>query len=129
MVKKVAIVLGIVFVIAGVWGFFSPVAVGFLVADKLSSIVHILVGIVLLLVSGKSSVVVALKTVGIIYVLFAILGFIQGDSVLFGTFVTNMIANVFYLIVGLVLAGVGFAGKKDTNGIPYTPPASSAPQM
>jgi uncharacterized membrane protein len=121
MAKKVAVVLGAIFVIAGVWGFFSPTAVGFLVADMLSSIIHLIVGIVLLVVSGKSSVGNVLKTVGIVYVIFAILGFVQGDTVLFGAFITDMAANVFYLIVGLVLAGAGFAGKKDS--------APMAPQM
>ncbi|OHA17213.1 MAG: hypothetical protein A3C79_02720 [Candidatus Taylorbacteria bacterium RIFCSPHIGHO2_02_FULL_45_28] len=120
MAKTSAVVLGAILVIVGIWGLFSNTAVGFVAADYLSSIIHIIVGLVLLLVASKPSVGMALKTVGIIYVIFAILGFVQGDTVLFGAFVTDMTTNVFYLIVGLVIAILGFSSKN--AGV-------SAPQM
>lgn len=120
MAKTSAIIFGIIFVIAGVWGFFSDSVLGFIAADTLSSIIHLVVGIVLLVVAAKPTAVTALKTVGIVYFIFAILGFVQGTTVLFGAFVTNSATNWFYLIVGVVVALLGFSGKGSS---------SSAPQM
>ncbi len=118
MAKTTAWVFGIIFIIAGIWGFWPP-AVGFLAADALSSIVHIVVGIILLALAGKPSAAGALKTVGIIYVVFAILGFIQGSTVLFGVFATDQVANWFYLVVGIVIAAIGFsAGKSSAPAVP-----------
>ncbi len=122
MAKTLSFVLGVIFVIVGIWGFFATPVLGFIVADALSSIVHIIVGIVLLLLASKPSVATALKTVGIIYVVIAILGLVQGSSVLFGAFVTDSATNWVYLIVGVVVAIVGFSSKGNSV-------SSSAPQM
>lgn len=121
MAKTSAAIFGVIFVVAGIWGLFSDWAIGFIAADVLSSIIHIVVGLVLLITAGKPSAASTLKTVGIIYVIFAILGFIQGDTVLFGAFVTDTTTNVFYLIVGVVVAILGFSSKKGMS--------APAPQM
>lgn len=121
MAKTIAIVFGVIFLVAGVWGLVSAPAVGFIAADTLSSVVHIVVGLVLLVASVKSSAGAALRAVGIIYIIFAILGLVQGDWVLFGAFATDSVTNWFYLIVGIVVAALGFASKSDV--------AAPAPQM
>ena len=108
MAKTSAIVFGIIFVVAGIWGLFSDAAIGFIGAgDYVSSIIHIILGLVLLVVAGKSSAGTALKTVGIIYVILAILAFIGAAFI-----PDDSTTNIFYLIVGIVVALLGFASKK-----------------
>ncbi len=115
MAKTSAAIFGVILIVAGIWGLFSDAAIGFIAADTLSSIIHIVLGLVLLVLAGKPSAGTALKTVGIIYVILAILGFV-GANFIAGDTTTN----VFYLIVGVVVAVLGFASK---NGV------SAAPQM
>lgn len=121
MAKTASWVFGVIFIIAGVWGFFAQPAVGFIAADWLSSLVHVVAGVVLLALASKPSAGAALKTIGIIYVIFAILGFVQGSSVLFGIFATDQVTNWFYLVVGIVVAALGFSSKGSA--------AAPAPQM
>lgn len=107
MAKTSAVIFGIIFVVAGIWGLFAEQAIGFIAADTVSSIIHIIVGLVLLIVAAKPSAGAALKTFGIIYVILGILGlvganFIAGDTT----------TNVFYLVVGVVVAILGFSSKK-----------------
>ncbi|MDE2038361.1 MAG: DUF4383 domain-containing protein [Patescibacteria group bacterium] len=128
MAKTTSWIFGIIFLIAGVWGLFMTPVVGFIAADTLSSIVHIVVGIVLLVVASKPAAVATLKTIGILYVVFAVLGFVQGTSVLFGTFVTDAATNWFYLVVGIVIAALGWSAKSGSSA-PMSSPSSSAPQM
>ncbi len=128
MAKVSAIIFGIIFVIAGVWGLFMSPVIGFISADKVSSIIHIIVGIVLLVLAGKSSAAAALKTIGIIYVIFAILGFIGKTSVL-GIFTTDMATTWFYLVVGIVIAALGFAAKKGMSSSAPSAPMSSTPSQ
>ncbi|MCX6716203.1 MAG: DUF4383 domain-containing protein [Candidatus Taylorbacteria bacterium] len=121
MAKTTAWVFGVIFVIVGVWGFFAQPAVGFVAADWLSSLVHLVIGVVLLALAAKPSVVVTLKTVGIIYVVLAILGFFQGTWVLFGIFATDQVTNWFYLVVGIVVAALGFSSKGSDGASPVAP--------
>ena len=112
MAKTSAIIFGIIFVIAGIWGFFANPILGFLAADSVSSIIHIIAGLVLLIVAAKPAAASALKTIGIIYVVFAILGFLQTSTVLFGVFTTSMASNWFYLVVGIIVAALGWSSAK-----------------
>ena len=122
MAKTASWIFGIIFIIAGVWGFIAQPAIGFIAADPFSSIVHVIVGIVLLAMAAKPAAGATLKTIGIIYIIFAILGFFQGSSVLFGAFTTNMTTNWFYLIVGVIIAALGWSSKGSVSA------ASPAPQ-
>ena len=61
----------------------------------------------------------ALKTVGIIYVIWAIIGFIG-----WGFTGEDSVTTWFYLIVGVIIAVLGFTDK---NGV--SAPSAPAPQM
>ena len=125
MAKTTSWVFGVIFIIAGVWGFFAQPAVGFVAAGWLSSLVHVVVGVVLLALASKPSAVTALKTVGILYVVFAILAFMQGSSVLWtDAFPADAATSWFYLVVGIVIAALGFSAK---NGEMAAPAAPAAP--
>lgn len=120
MAKTTSWVFGVIFIIAGVWGFFAQPAVGFIAADMLSSVIHVVVGIVLLALAGKPSAGTALKTVGIIYVIWALLGFLGWNFT-----AADGVTNWFYLVVGIVIAALGFSASKSSS--PMSAPA--APQQ
>jgi hypothetical protein len=114
MAKTSAAIFGVIFVVAGIWGLFSDMAIGFIAADYVSSVIHIIVGLILLIVAQKPSAAGALKIFGIIYVILGILGLVGGE------FMANDATTAwFYLIVGVVVAVLGFSSKK----------GMSAPQM
>jgi len=119
MTKTASWVFGAIFVIAGIWGFFSSSAVGFIAADTLSSIIHLVVGVVLLVMASKPAAAMTLKTVGIIYVIFAILGFLSWNF-----FAADGVTNWFYLVVGIVIAALGWSAKG--GAAPAMPPAPQA---
>lgn len=122
MAKTSAIIFGIIFVIAGVWGFFSSSVFGLFAADTVSSIIHVIVGIILLVVASKPAARATLKTVGIIYIVFALLGFYSGVSVL-GIFVTNGAANWLYIVLGVLMTVIGFSAKPKMEGMESSTPA------
>jgi len=105
-------------VIAGIWGFFSQpnAALGFIAADITSSIIHLVLGLVLLAMAGKASAAGSLKVVGIIYILWSILGFVGWNFT-----VTDGVTNWFYLVVGIVIAALGFASKGSSAAAPAAP--------
>lgn len=120
MAKTSSWVFGAILLIVGIWGFFAQ-PLGFIAADQLSSIIHVVAGIVLLALAGKPSVFGTLKTVGIVYCVFAILGFIQGSSILFGVFTTDATTNWVYLVLGVIMAVLGWSAKGGSS--------APAPQM
>jgi len=123
MAKTTSWIFGAILVIAGIWGFFtqpSPVA-GFLAASVLSSIIHLVVGIVLLALAAKPAAGCTLKVVGILYVIFGILTFV---SVIFPA---GQVTAWFYIIVGVIVAALGFSTKKGAVVPPAAPSAPAAP--
>jgi predicted tellurium resistance membrane protein TerC len=86
-------------------------AIGFIAADYVSSVIHIIVGLILLIVAQKPSAAGALKIFGIIYVILGILGLVGGE------FMANDATTAwFYLIVGVVVAVLGFSSKNVKRG-------------
>ncbi len=117
MAKTASWVFGVILVIGGLWGFFAQPAIGFVAADTLSSIIHVVAGVVLLALAAKPSAGMVLKVVGIIYVVLALLGFLGWNFI-----AADGVTNWFYLVVGVVMAALGFAGKGGSSAAP-------APQM
>ncbi len=120
MSKTASWIFGVIFVIAGIWGFFAP-ALGFIQANMVGSVIHLVVGVILLALASKPSAVMVLKTIGIIYVIWAIIGFLG-----WGFTGEDSVTTWFYLIVGVIIAVLGFADKK---GAAPMAPSSPAPQM
>lgn len=108
--KTAAMVLGIVFVIAGALGFVpNPIigANGIFMTNHLHDWVHVGSGIVLLL--GAYSPLgsgMALRVIGVIYAIVAVLGFIMGDMV-FGI-AMNMPDHWLHVVLAVVILYAGF---------------------
>jgi len=118
MAKKLAILFGVVFVLVGVLGFIpNPIvgASGIFETNTMHDLVHLALGIVLLgvgMLAEKKSAL-ALKAVGIIYLLVALLGFLiapDGGS-LAGLITLNMADHILHVVLGVVLLGAGFLVK------------------
>ncbi|MES2216690.1 MAG: DUF4383 domain-containing protein [Patescibacteria group bacterium] len=131
MAKKSALVFGIIFLIVGILGFIPNGIVGMgatFEAGTLHNVIHLIFGLVLVWVAVKSAhkAATTLKVVGIIYLILAIIGFIQ-DSTILGIVAVNSADNWLHLVLGIVIAALGFASKKEM-AMPSSIP-SSAPQM
>jgi len=116
MAKTSSWVFGIIFVIAGIWGFFSSSAVGFIAADVTSSIMHLVIGLILLAVANKASAGMTLKVVGVVFILWALLGFVGWSFT-----AIDSVTTWFYLVVGIVIAALGFSSKD--SSMPTAPAA------
>jgi hypothetical protein len=129
MVKAAAILFGIVFLIVGICGFFPSITTpmgdgaegGMLLnifhVNLAHNIVHLASGAVFLLcgLAGAGPSRTFFKIFGIVYLLVAILGFMNGDKPLLGMIANNM-ADV-WLHVGLaaVMLFFGFVAKDSAS--------------
>jgi hypothetical protein len=110
--KTAAVILGIVFLVVGVLGFFPNPLVsptGFFVVNTAHNIVHLISGAVLL--AGAYSnlgAAMALKIVGVVYALVAILGFVMDGPMLLGMVAMNPMDHWLHVVLAVVLLGAGF---------------------
>lgn len=119
MQKKLSIILGAVFVLVGILGIVGTPIVGsdagaFFMTNITHDVVHIVLGLVLLFVALKktSHLVVTLKTVGIVYLVVAALGFAEVESVsnvgsILGMVTVNTADNWLHVVLGVVILGLG----------------------
>jgi hypothetical protein len=102
--KTAALVLGVVFVLAGVAGFFPNPLVGpqgIFVTNPMHDYVHIGSGAVLILAGLTSFAKPGLLLVGLIYAAVAVLGFVMQEEMLLGLIHINDADR--YLHVGLAV--------------------------
>ena len=116
MSKTLAMIFGVVLVLLGILGFVSNPVLGIFAVDVVHNIIHIVLGI--MLISGARSMnpksaASSMKTVGIITVLIAVLGFIfvPVSGKLFGLVTMDSAGNWIHLVVGIVLVIAGMSGK------------------
>jgi hypothetical protein len=120
--------VGAVLVIAGIIGFFyssgfdtgargvandTDQVFGILAVNGWHNVVHILLGVLALAVAGSASGARAYCLgIGLVYVLLALWGFIDGDGVILGLVPLNDEDNVLHLILGLTGLAAGAATPK-----------------
>jgi hypothetical protein len=138
MSKKLAAVIGVVFVLVGVLGFIPNPIVGtegFFVTNTAHDLVHLISGllflgaggiVVALAVTKPSGVPLFMKIFGAVYLLIAVLGFAvlsgAGDTgSLLGFIEINAADNWLHVVLGLGILGAGF--------IPATGGSSSQPHQ
>lgn len=111
MAKSIIMVLGVLFIIIGVLGYFNNPVLGVFEVDTLQNIFHILSGVVAIAMAaiGQRAAKFFAKTLGLIYGLVAILGFILGtEEKLLGLMQINTADNFLHLLLAVVLLFVGF---------------------
>jgi hypothetical protein len=110
--KTAALVLGIVFLAVGILGFFpnpllSPT--GLFAVDTAHNLVHLISGVVLLAgVYSALGASLALKIVGIVYALVAVLGFVTGGPTLLGLVAVNALDHWLHVALAAVILAAGF---------------------
>jgi hypothetical protein len=120
--RTVALVFGIVFLLVGLLGFVPALTpggalLGLFMVNGLHSIVHLLFGVLGIAAAFTGYSRLYNKAGGVIYLVLAVIGFIAllgvsalaPNGMLLGLVMINMADNFLHLVLGLVLAYVGFA--------------------
>jgi hypothetical protein len=105
-------VLGVVFVLVGILGFFSDPVLGIFDVDMVHNVVHILSGLVALAMAsmGEASAKTYGKVFGMVYALVAILGFVMvTDGKLLGLMAVNPADTYLHVLLAVVLLYAGFS--------------------
>jgi hypothetical protein len=112
--RTAAFVLGVVFLIVGVLGFIPNPIVGpnaIFVTNAMHNYVHLISGIFLLLgVYTALTPGLALKILGVVYAIVAVLGFVMlkgADGVMFGI-AMNMMDHWLHVVLAIVILAAGF---------------------
>jgi len=115
--KTLALVLGIIVVLAGLLGFVAnPLvgATGLFLTNAALDVVYIVIGAVLVIVSvwAPAQSAMWLKVGGVIYLILAILGFLMASPVL-GFLAVAMATNWLHVVLGVVFLAAGYWGTSD----------------
>lgn len=118
MAKKAAQVMGIILVIIGILGFIPGVTTDSLLfgtfsVNTLWNIMYIVLGLIGVYVSSSApaSSKMYLQVVGVIYALWAILGFVYGSDMILGIIANNSADNWLHVVIALILLYGGFMGS------------------
>lgn len=130
MLKKAALVFGVVFVLVGILGFIPGIApadndgmrklLGLFMVDGIHNLVHILSGVAALAASTRTKWSrLYFQVFGVVYALVTILGFIIGDGKVLGFLPVNMWDNVLHLVIAAaaLYLGFGFPRERDEDAV------------
>jgi hypothetical protein len=115
--KTVALIFGIVFLLIGVLGFVPALTpggalLGVFMVHGLHNIVHLLFGVLGVAAALTGLSVLYNRVAGVIYLVIGLLGFIPvlvPNGMLLGLVMINTADNFLHIVIGVVLAYVGFA--------------------
>ena len=116
MLKTAALIFGGVFLLVGILGFVPAAApdgmlLGIFHVNAAHNIVHLLSGAVALAcgLAGVGAAQLYFRIFGIIYGLVAVLGFVQGDTLLLGLISNNRADVWLHVAISIVSLVLGFA--------------------
>ncbi len=117
--KTAALVLGFVFIIVGVLGYVPNPIVGpsgIFVTNTVHNLIHIGSGIVLLLGAYSSlGSSVALKIIGVVYAIVAVLGFLMPGDMMLGMVAMNGADRWLHVVLAIVILYAGFGLSAESN--------------
>lgn len=115
MLKTIAIIFGVLFVIVGILGFVPAAApggklLGIFSVNALHNLVHLLTGIIAIIcgLSSHKASRIFFAVFGIIYAIVTILGFVQGDGLILNSIANNMADNWLHLVIAIIALYLGF---------------------
>lgn len=117
MAKSLMMIVGVVFILLGILGFFNDPILGIFDVDALHNIVHLASGILALIFAsqGESQARTYALVLGIVYALLTVLGFLAGDDgKILGLVSNNSADNYLHLVLAIVFLVVGL--KKPASG-------------
>lgn len=110
--RTAAIVFGVVFILVGVLGFIPNPLVGpdgFFAVNLTHNVIHLVSGGLLLAgVYTQLGASMALKIVGVVYALVAILGFVMPGDMMLGMVAMNEADRWLHVVLAVVLLAAGF---------------------
>ena len=116
MLRKMATIFGVVFLIVGVLGFVPGLTddghlLGIFHVNPAHNLVHILSGLAALLAASASERAAQnfFRIFGVIYAAVAILGFLSGDEPILGIIANNTADNWLHVAIAAVSLALGFA--------------------
>jgi hypothetical protein len=120
MVKTLAVVFGVVFVLIGILGFVPGVTtdgmlLGLFKVNTLHNIIHLVSGAAALyagLTDAKTSKMY-FQVFGVVYALVAVLGFVYGENPILGIVSSNMYDTYLHIVIALVALYAGFVAKAE----------------
>lgn len=115
--KNIMYVIGVVFILAGILGFFNDPLLGILEVDALHNIIHLATGILALVFTsqGEAQGRKFFLIFGIVYGLITVLGFLTGEGKLLGLVSINQADNYFHLIVTVAFLAIGLMKPSTGN--------------
>jgi hypothetical protein len=124
MAQKILMVFGVVLVLVGILGFVPGITnddgllLGIFAVDAIHNIIHLASGILAVVFArmGAAQASMFAKILGIVYAIVAVVGLLQGDSVL-GIIGVNMADNILHVLLAIVFLYVGFS-KSSTSSMP-----------
>jgi len=118
MLKKIALVFGIVFIAVGLLGFVPAAApddhlLGLFHINTLHNVVHIASGAVALwaAMSTERNAKLYFQIFGVVYALVAVLGFVYGDQPILGLVANNAADAWLHVVIAVVALYLGFGVK------------------
>jgi hypothetical protein len=110
--KTAALVFGVVFILVGVLGFIPNPLVGpdgIFMVNTMHNVVHLVSGALLLAgVYTQLGASMALKIVGVVYAVVAILGFVMPGDMLLGMISMNAADRWLHVLLAIVILAAGF---------------------
>lgn len=129
MIKKLSWILAIVFLLVGILGFVPGITtnghlLGIFEVDTLHNIIHLVSGLVFLWAAMSPAIgKTVFKVFGVVYAIVAVVGLIQGDTVL-GLISTNMADHILHVVLAVVILYVGFGMKDNKSGMSDAMPSA-----
>jgi hypothetical protein len=118
MLKKIALVFGVVFVAVGLLGFVPAAApeghlLGLFHINPLHNVVHIASGAVALWagLTNERNAKLYFQIFGVVYALVAVLGFVYGDQPILGLVANNAADTWLHVVIAAVTLYLGFGMK------------------
>lgn len=121
MIKRIAFVFGVIFILVGIMGFVPTLApsaadgehgrlFGVFAVDPLHNLVHLLTGFLAIGVSRISEVASRMyfRVFGVVYALVAVLGFAYGNTPLLGVMANNLADAALHAVIAAVALFLGF---------------------
>lgn len=111
LIRPVTQLLGVIFTLLGIAGFFMGDMVLFFEVNTIHNIIHLATGLIALWAATAGKERMFLLVFGIVYLAVAIMGFTQGGDIL-GLFHANDADNYLHIAVGLICVILGSSRKK-----------------
>ncbi len=120
--KNIMIIIGVVFILAGLLGFVNNPILGILAVDTLHNIIHLATGVLAIVfaMQGEAQGRKFFLIFGIVYALVTILGFLTGDGKILGLVTVNGADNIFHLLVTVVFLVIGLKKPASSGSMSST---------